>query len=189
MSVASHAQQIEIADEIIDGEPIRLGISELPPTAEVIVDAQRVDAGGVTFASSATYRSSSDGRIDPAIDAAIGGSYSGVNAAGLFWSMQRTDRTSEARRTITLTVRIGDRILTSRSVPTIDPASRVTVEDIARFDGARLYRPRGGERVPVVILLGGSEGGFGLWAGIWSAAGYARLCGDCASLPQSSLDQ
>lgn len=161
LSVVSHAQQIELANEIIDGEPIRFSISEIPGAAEVIVEAQRVDAAGVTFTSSATYRSSANGRIDPATDAATGGSYTGVNAAGLFWSMLRTDGTSQTRGTITLTVRMDDRMLTSRSARMIDPASRVEVEEIASFAGARLYRPRGRDRVPVVILLGGSEGGSG----------------------------
>jgi poly(3-hydroxybutyrate) depolymerase len=159
LSVASHAQQIEMANEIIDGEPIPFSISEVPAATDVIVDAQRVDAAGTTFTSSATYRSSASGRIDPATIAATGGSYTGVDAAGLFWSMLRTDGISQAPGTITLTVRISDRILTSRSARLIDPASTVEVEEIADFAGARLYRRRGDDRVPVVILLGGSEGG------------------------------
>jgi poly(3-hydroxybutyrate) depolymerase len=159
LSVASHAQQIDMAKEIVDGDPIRFGMSELPAATEIIVDAQRVDAGGVTFKSSATYRSNADGRIDVATDAAISGSYSGVDAAGLFWSMRQTDETNEARSTIILTVRLGDQILTRRSTSIVDPASRVKVEEIAGFVGARLYRPQGSGRVPVVIVLGGSEGG------------------------------
>jgi poly(3-hydroxybutyrate) depolymerase len=178
LSVASHAQQIELANEIVDGEPIRFSIAEIPAAAEVIVKAQRVDAAGVTFTSSATYRSSASGRIDPATDAATSGSYTGVNAAGLFWSMLRTDGSSQARGTITLTVQMGDRILISRSVRVIDPASRVAVEEIAGFAGARLYRPRGTDRVPVVIVLGGSEGGSGYGREIgpqMALRGYAAI--------------
>ena len=157
----SHAQEISLPINVIDGAPIPVSVAGLPADTPVRIDARRVEGNGAVFASHAIYRSNSTGRIDPALAAPISGDYAGANAAGLFFSMQPDGTAAQDRGTITLTASINGRVVATRNTALIDAASRVMVQDIAAFSGARLFRPKGVDRVPVVIILGGSEGGSG----------------------------
>lgn len=157
----SHAQTISLPTEVIDGEPVTVAIDDLPPKIEVRVAVRRVETSGAVFSSHATYVSDAAGRIDTATSAAVSGDYQGTNPAGLFFSMAPNGTVAEGRGIIALTATIDGRVVATRSVELVDPASRVVMIDIMAFAGARLYRPQGHQRLPVVIILGGSEGGSG----------------------------
>ncbi|KAG5846866.1 acyl-coenzyme A thioesterase 1 isoform X1 [Anguilla anguilla] len=68
-------------------EPIRIKIEGLSPGQSVELRARLTDDKSVTFKSSGTYRADPRGEIDLDNHPSLGGSYSGVEPMGLFWSL------------------------------------------------------------------------------------------------------
>ena len=68
-------------------QPVSIKVSGLPPGDVVSLRLRTTDAGGVAWSSFAAFRASQAGVVDPATSAAVAGSYSGVSAMGLFWSI------------------------------------------------------------------------------------------------------
>lgn len=92
-----------------------------------------------------------------------GSSYRGADLRGLFWSMAETADAAPDGWTddqVHLTARAGDRELahTTLTLRSAAPDVAVTPAD-ADLPGAFLARRPGAGKQPVVILLGGSEGG------------------------------
>lgn len=183
MAAPSLAKTVELPAEVIGGGPVRVMIAGLRPGAAATVTADRVmlsDGVPEAYRSTAHFVADRHGRIDPATAAATGGDYTGVDAAGLFWSMHPepavpADVAPDTARICVVAMggapicavthfRVGDR--------------RVVSEPVGGFPGAMLYRLPGHDRRPVVIALVGSEGGssFGRELGPWLAGqGYAVI--------------
>ena len=62
-------------------------VSGAVPGGKVIVEASLVDDGQRIWTSRGVYYADSEGRVDPGILASVDGTYTGVDAFGLFWSM------------------------------------------------------------------------------------------------------
>jgi hypothetical protein len=58
----------------------------------VRLDATATDRQGRVFSSNATFVAGTDGTVDVASAAPVGGSYTGAHATGLLWSMVPTGR-------------------------------------------------------------------------------------------------
>ncbi|KAM6919196.1 uncharacterized protein FYW49_008715 [Xenentodon cancila] len=69
-------------------EPIQLKVSGLMSKQVVTMRARSTDEKGVMFRSSATYRADASGEVDLNREPSLGGSYVGVEAMGLLWSMK-----------------------------------------------------------------------------------------------------
>jgi hypothetical protein len=69
-------------------EPVGITVSGLTPGTAVTLRLNSTDAEHVIWSSSATFRASAAGSVDPARMTARSGSYTGRSAMGLFWSMQ-----------------------------------------------------------------------------------------------------
>ncbi|KAJ8378153.1 hypothetical protein AAFF_G00247910 [Aldrovandia affinis] len=69
-------------------EPVRVKVEGLSPDQRVVLRAMLTDDNGVTFEASGTYRADPSGEVDLGSDASLGGSYTGVEPMGLFWSMR-----------------------------------------------------------------------------------------------------
>lgn len=174
---AASAQEIVVPDGIDDGDPLPWQVRGLPPSAETEVTLAR-SANGRAQGSSAVYRVADDGSIDPCRDMPLSGSYTGVDCAGLVWSLRPLPEGGAAGPAsgLTLVARTQGRPYARAVIAVRKPAMRV--EDIEAFPGARLLLPETADRPPVVILLGGSEGGdwFGTTIGPKLAArGFAAL--------------
>lgn len=181
LGTPSFAQTISAPAVVSGGGPVPVVVTGLVPGQRVTLVAQRVtsDVGPPTgFRSEATYNADARGVIDLAAQAPVAGDYTGVDASGLFWSMRPIKRLpanvapGEAR----ITVELADRPIASTVTRFQLGNPNVVAEPISAFSGAMLYRLPGTQRLPVIIALGGSEGGssFGREFGPWLAEqGYA----------------
>lgn len=170
---AAPAQVINVPAQVIDGAPVALTVRDLTPGSKAELLVRRVTEDGNAFESRSSFMAGPDGAVDPTRDSAIEGDYRGVDPAGPFWSMRPIARSATDRGTIRVQVCRDGQLLAERAVPLRALTEGVTVEDIGDFPGARLYRPDKNKRaVPVIIVLGGSEGGSS-----GSRANASRLAG------------
>lgn len=160
-AASANAQAIDLPAEIVDGDAVSLKVRDLPAGSKVEVQLRRITAEGNASESRAVFAVAADGEIDPARDPAVEGDYSGIDAAGPFWSMRPIARQTADRGTLRVQVRFDGRLLAQQSAALRAMARGVTEEEVSAFPGARLYRPGhiAAAAVPIIIVLGGSEGG------------------------------
>jgi dienelactone hydrolase len=178
-TAASAAPRLTGPSDLTDPRPAPVRVTGLPANTEITIITMRRE-GVQTFVARAAFRSDRNGRIDTAVMAPRAGSYRGVDGLALFWSA--TPRHANAADPIAGIVRVEVRS-NARLVATLGIRSR---PDIARlvtstdtpFVGAVFTRPHGSGRHPVIIVLGGSEGGSSTartLAPLFAARGYATL--------------
>jgi dienelactone hydrolase len=158
-----------------------------PPGAKVTLRAAVRDDVGRMWASEGVYAAAKDGCVDPAALESMGGSYRGIDANGLFWSMALGAGAGTERVTFCKTRAEPDRVTLTAEMngsaiaqATLErhwlAADTVTREACADGLVGWLYIPPGRERRPVVIVLGGSGGGYDLdKAALLSRHGFATL--------------
>jgi dienelactone hydrolase len=168
-------------------EPVAMRLSGVAPGAKVTLRAAVRDDAGKQWQSEAVYVAGSDGRIETGVSESVGGTYRGVDAAGLFWSMGRRADEAGEHATFCKDGAEPDRVGVSAEVggsriasATLErrwlAANTKTRELRAGGTVGWLYIPQGRERLPVVIVLGGSGGGYDLdKAALLSRHGFATL--------------
>ena len=162
-------------------DPVPVRVTGLPRHTPVdLISLRRARAGDQTYVARATVAADTLGRIDLGRQAPLAGSYTGADKAGLFWSA--TARASVLADPAPGEVRIvaqvaGRDVATATARARPDPSAFVT-EQNAAFPGAIFERPARPGRYPVIIVLGGSEGGASTardFAPLFAAHGYATL--------------
>lgn len=155
--------------------------------AKVTLRASARDDAGRTWESCGVYVASGDGLIDSGVHESVGGSYRGVDAAGLFWSMNPAGAAQAERATfsknsvepdrVTITAEAdGGRIAAAMLERRWMAPGTETSELQAGGSVGWLFIPPGGRRRPVIIVLGGSGGGYDLdKAALLSRHGFATL--------------
>lgn len=161
----------EVADEVMYYDALAAHVTDAEPGARYTLVASLG-----TFTSRSTFVATADGTIDSSTDAPTEGSWQGVDADAIFWSMS-DDGGSPSFGDGTLTVELlrDERVLDSASVARREVAPQVTRSEVperAGFVGV-VYTPAGEGPHPVVVGFGGSEGG--LWFGEALAQTYASL--------------
>ncbi|WP_437587679.1 acyl-CoA thioesterase/bile acid-CoA:amino acid N-acyltransferase family protein [Sorangium sp. So ce1000] len=163
-------------------EPVALRVAGVAPGQRVVVEASSVDARGVGHASWAEYEASPDAAVDPARQAPRAGTYEGVDAFGLWWSMASDPERPFARGLAPIptivSAAIGREVVARVALQRLRVASGVTVEPV-REGGfvATLFLPAS-RPAPGLVVLGGSEGGLSLaeeQSALLSARGYVAL--------------
>lgn len=119
------------------------------------------DLGG--WRSEAHFIAGSEGVVDPARDASVAGTYTGVEAMGLFWSMAQTGPGPNAGLgplRVTITAEVGDAVIGTSELIRRQLAEGVRMAEV-RDDGlfGALYEPPGPGPHPGLLVLGGSSGG------------------------------
>ena len=161
------------------GQAVRISVSGLLPTQPVKLQLSMHDSSGSRWLAQATYRADQHGTADTASAGAEAGSYAGIDAMGLFWSMRpesgkgqpaplplrnEADGLRFAPVTMQLEAfvdgeRIGQQTLLRRINNADIAATPLQLQGVV----GNLYHPAGalaeGRRYPVVITLGGAEGG------------------------------
>jgi BAAT / Acyl-CoA thioester hydrolase C terminal/Acyl-CoA thioester hydrolase/BAAT N-terminal region len=171
-------------------EDARLAIraSGLAPGAPVTITATTTDARGTSWRAQATFVANANGRVDPAHDAPRYGTYGGVHAMGLVWSMQPVAvkdpastifASAEHGERITFTLSADTTTLATVAVTRLGASAGVHSEKV-RTDGlvGVLYRPADSRPHPAVIVIGGSEGGLEpqiAQAALLASHGYVAL--------------
>jgi dienelactone hydrolase len=162
-----------------DANPAPIRIAGLTAGSTVtLVAEQHIGWAGGGLRSETRFVAASDGTIDTSRDAPIAGSYADVSISGPFWSMQKAGATAVSANgdaTLLAIIDSGERL--ALSVPAWPKA--VAQRRVPDFPGAVLARPAGNNsRLPVVIVLGGSEGGAvtaKTYAPMLAAQGFAVL--------------
>ena len=136
--------QFEIAQKtVLVDEVIPIVVSGLPPKSKVTLRAHN-DA----WASSADYVADANGIVTP------------PDPMRLFWSAERTSRTSSDPEDWTLSAEVGCNVVATTSIKRLAVAPDVKITRI-REHGlfGDLYEPAGEGKHPAVLVLGGSGGG------------------------------
>lgn len=181
------------ADDALADQPVRIEIGGLHDGESVTLNADTVDGRGIKWHADAMYKADANGVVDPGRVAPVGGSYQGVDAMGLFWSMIPAEgdpdeqyyappaKSGRLVETIAFTVTEDGRTLATGT------ATRHWMRDDTTYKSYSvgkdkvtgvLYRPRpDGRKHPAVIVLGGSEGGIGGTprAALLAAHGYTAF--------------
>lgn len=140
------------------------------PGQRVTIRAEMADDAGQRWRSWAEFDANEEGAVDVATIAPLAGSYSGADAMGLFWSMERADdgnnapatflRTTTNPLTITFTAELDGREVATTHHTRLGIAEGVRhVEARERGLVGALLLPPGDGPHPGVIVLGGSSGG------------------------------
>jgi dienelactone hydrolase len=169
-------------------QPVAITLSGLRPGSPVTFRATTTDAQGQRWRSSAGFRADRTGTVIPGFAAARAGSYRGVDAMGLFWSMSqvgsplpRNQQTLELPvvSTVRIQALVGGRIVASASLTRRLRNANVSVQrtTIAKdgFLGCYWAAPPSSVRTPAILEFGGSEGGLHCGPGLLASRGYPVL--------------
>jgi dienelactone hydrolase len=174
----SIAQTVDLPEAIVNGESVDVELKGFTPGDRVTIEAELNDPSDGIARSRAVFAVPESGTIDLSRDAPVEGTYQGVDAAGLFWSMRSAGSDSAVPMGLSIRASVGDRIVAQDRADIAPLPTGVVMREVSEFTGARLYRPERAGRYGVIILLGGSEGGsdFGRRIGpILAARGFATL--------------
>jgi dienelactone hydrolase len=178
---AAASPELKLPVDINAPSPAAIRIGGLAPEATVIVVSDRRDTEGkIDYRATATFRSDKDGVIDLGRDPALEGDYRGVDPMGIFWTARATNAGSDAPPpgALRVTAKIDDKIVASTTTSIVPDPGAIDQSIDTPFPGAVWTRPAAPGIYPVIILLGGSEGGAitaRAYAPLFAARGYAVL--------------
>lgn len=178
---ASAAPTLVVPRDLSVPAPVAVRLAGLSPGATVVVRAtRRTRDGTLSYAAHARYVADRRGRIDARTAVARDGTYAGADGLGLFWSgVARPARGDDPEPgSVRFTASVGDAEVATATARTGPAPGAVLVEDGTPFPGAVWVRPATRGRHPVIIVLGGSEGGNATAAALApliAARGYAVL--------------
>ena len=154
-------------------QPIAITLRGFAPGQPVTLTATMTYAGAMRWQSCATFTSDDDGRVDIARQAPVSGTYDGVDAMGLFWSMERLP--GEARALppdaimMPLPIHLEAESADGRHAETaLDRrvAGPGVTRHVIRSDGlvGTLFLPVGPGPHPAVLVVSGGGGGISEFA-------------------------
>jgi hypothetical protein len=150
------------ASIVLDGLPAQ---TELKIVAERIVVSHFLGGQRKRFRSEAVFTSDTQGRLDLATAVPKRGSYASASLQGLFWSMKPTNEAVKAEErpgSVQLLALVGDKTVAQSQLDFAPASAAAQVEAVGAFPGAVFAKPKGASgKLPVLILLGGGEGGSG----------------------------
>jgi dienelactone hydrolase len=149
-------------------EPVRIRVSGLAARERVKVAVRSVDAKGIAWVSSTTFKADARGHLDLARAAATGGFYRGVWAMGSIATMQPTTTPAANayvwgdEQRFTVSVRAAGGTLASTVFRRTFSRRPVRLQETTLKDQGFVgyfWKPAISGRRPAVLVLGGSEGG------------------------------
>lgn len=191
-TAAASCAQIEIAPNpsFID-EDVSIRVCGVPAGARVTLRAEVNDDAGRIWEAHATYVADAAGSVNVASHESLHGTYRGCDAMGLFWSMKLESAAHGGRATfrkdgpaadiVALTAEVAGQAVATCKLERrwLAPGTQVRdASENANEEGVagRLFIPPGREPHPIVIVLGGSGGGYDLdKAAVLARHGFATL--------------
>ena len=160
---ASALVRLILPPDLSAADPAAVRVEGLPPGAMVELTIETIGGFPVKLVTGrAVFVADRKGAVDLARNVPVSGDYAGADKAGLFWSA-RGGRASTpvdpAPGEVRVTVRLGSAVAASGVTRVGPAAASLTVSTVAEFPGSVLARPAGGAQLPLIIVLGGSEGG------------------------------
>lgn len=149
-------------------EPVRIRARGLPSNERIVVKARMNNYLGHSWLADATFSSGADGTFDAARDASSRGTYLGIDAMGLLWSMSPIGDpelrsylpTAVEQLTVAFSIEVNGKVIAATEAQRRFLAPGVTRVEI-REDGlvGTLFRPEAATALPAIVTLGGSGGG------------------------------
>lgn len=164
-------------------KPFEVVISGVKANTTIRVDCLLKNDEQPWYLSFATYMANKDGVVNIAKDAPMIGTYSGVDAMGLLWSMQPYDKTinhlsvNGNENEVCFMVSINDDVILQKSIIRSFSSPDIEKKIIQEkgLIGAFCY-PKGKTNLPGIMTVSGSGGGFAtVMAEILASNGYAVL--------------
>jgi dienelactone hydrolase len=168
---------------------IEISVAGVEPNAMIVMNARAQAQDGLWWSSSATFTADANGKFEVSTQAPLEGSYRTRDGMGLFWSMMPAPQANNADRAF-FTVNDFSKVFLTQ-LEALDTQGHVlAAQEIARRyapDAVRsismspgvgiLYAPATGSAHPGVIVIGGSDGGYGSpgTAMLLAAHGYCAL--------------
>jgi dienelactone hydrolase len=181
-----HAQTIEVAPRRVTVDEVAsIRAGGLKPNQRATIRAELVDGADAQWTSQADFVADEQGNIDTSKHPALEGSYKGISAMGLVWSMlPSSHKATRYQSPKDFGIQIVDFHLMLKNVELA--SARLEQASIAegverviiRYGDLRatLFSPPGKDRHPGVLVLGGSEGGMPSRRAAWLAShGFAAL--------------
>ncbi|MCV2362249.1 acyl-CoA thioesterase/BAAT N-terminal domain-containing protein [Paucibacter sp. DJ1R-11] len=164
------------AAAVLEGEAQILSLSGAKPGERITLRlSRRADLPGMgpsLLRAEAIFQADAQGRIDTSRQAPLSGSYGGIDASGLFWSaLPVRGEPAPAAATDADGTRLqleawgqdaagAPKSLTEQTLHWLPAQARIESRSAEPLPGAQLLLPRvHTAKLPVVIVLGGSEGG------------------------------
>jgi dienelactone hydrolase len=182
-----HAQTIEIVPErVMLDEPASVRASGLQPNQRVTIRAELVDGDGERWKSEAEFVADNQGGVDTSKQPAIAGSYKGISASGLIWSMLPVSKKVShyqpphdfGTQIIEFRLSLKNQELGAarlEQTAIADGVERVIIR-YGDLRGTLFSLPGNDQQHPGVLVLGGSEGGLPSRRAAWLAShGFAAL--------------
>jgi dienelactone hydrolase len=170
-------------------ERVHLRATGLRPGARVVVRSS-MRVRGAMLRAEAGFLADASGSVDLDAAAPVQGSYRGVDGMGLFWAMAPARATDVPSPADTAGAWAPPAPFAVHFQLLVDSAVVARASAVRRFIGdgvvmqrvdepdvkAHLYLPVGSARLPLVIVLGGSEGGYDdLRASMLASRGFATM--------------
>ncbi|HTX14445.1 MAG TPA: acyl-CoA thioester hydrolase/BAAT C-terminal domain-containing protein [Candidatus Baltobacteraceae bacterium] len=184
-AASASAQTLAIApNPAMADEAFSVRASGLEPGERVTIQADLTDGADERWNSEAEFIADAQGNVDTSTQAPASGSYKEVSGPGLVWSMRPADKhVALYRDPERFTVQAIDFQLERKDQPPLT----ATLQQMRVPEGIRRIRlqgelhgwafvPRSTDRIPAVLVVGGSEGGVPVEKAVWLAShGYAAL--------------
>jgi dienelactone hydrolase len=169
---------------VLSDESATIRAGGLPPNEKITLRAELVDGADHHWESQAEFLADAQGTVDASQQAPVKGSYEGVSAMGLVWSMKPAEKnvdTYQAPRDL------GVQAIDFQVIVNDKQAATARLEQLSVADGVRqikvegqlhgvLFVPASDGPHPGVLVVGGSEGGVPRQRGAWLAShSYAAL--------------
>ena len=179
--------KIKPFNKVLMGTLINIELDNLPQNKSITLHAYRRNWEGLIY-SFARFKTDSKGQIQLNKDKPILATYSGVDSLGIFWSMTKPTYTNEELpfeiknlklNTIYFQLEVDGKIISKDELQLILGTPDINCEEIRNKDMvANFYYPKNKQNLPLIIMLGGSNGGIREVddrAKIISSHGYAAL--------------
>lgn len=178
---------IKPGNRILMGTPLSIRLQHLPRKKSITLNAYRRDWDRLLY-SFATYQSDENGQIALEKTESVSGTYAGIDALGIFWSMSNPVLENGElpfhikelkQNTIYFAVECNHRIIATEQLELTEKSPQIISEKINNDTLTAVFHyPKNAKNLPAVILLSGSEGGYDnvdKMAQILSSHGYAVL--------------
>lgn len=170
--------------ECLFDESLHITVHGLEPGQELTLRLASAGPTGTVLASQASFRATAAGDVDLTRDAPVSGSYTGVDAMGLFWS--RSPRPASEMPAVqcaadpmivSLVAEAAEQVTHSIRRRYYNDSVRARKVREAGLVG-RLFEPKAAGPLPAVLVVGGSGGGVA-WseemAALLASHGYVAL--------------
>jgi dienelactone hydrolase len=173
-------------NKVLMGTFINIRLDNLPQNKNITLHACRRNWEGLIY-SFACFMTDSKGQIQLNKNKPILATYSGVDSLGIFWSMTKPKFINEELpfevknlkwNTIYFQLEADGKIISKNELQLIIKTPDINYEEIRKKDlVANFYYPKNKQNLPLIVLLGGGEGGIGPdeFAKIISSHGYAVM--------------